>query len=115
MSFIVKIEDGAGTRYATTNRALHWRSVSRRDRAGEFSFTIPATAAEADTMTVRRIARCYAEMGGTLVEVGAGIIDKRELVGSYDEQDIIELSGNDLLYGLTNKTCLLYTSPSPRD
>lgn len=99
MRFWIDIENSAGTKQGSgpITAALHWRSVKRLDRAGEFSFEMPVTDSGASLVVSQRVARCYAVIGGAVAEVGAGVIDLISVRIGEDGQPLLVVSGPDLL------------------
>ncbi len=99
MRFWIDIENSSGTRQGSgpITAALNWRSTRRLDRAGEFSFEMPATDSRASLVTARRVARCKAVINGAVVEVGAGIIDTISTRVGDDGLPMLVVSGPDLL------------------
>lgn len=84
--------------------ATDWKSVPRLDRAGDFSFKMPASDPRAALIQPRRYVRCYGLVGGTMTEIGAGIVDDIKVVGGTGPT-MLEVSGNDLLRELNWRTC----------
>ena len=76
-TFRIDIENSSGNRLGSgpITSAAQWTYTARMDKAGEFSFRMPATDAQASIVQRKRIARAWALVGGAWVEVGAGIID----------------------------------------
>lgn len=105
MRFWVDIEDASGNKQGSgpISSALRWRSVRRLDRAGEFSFELPATDIEASLVSPRRVARCYAVIDGAVTEVGAGTIDSITIRLS-EGGPLMVVSGPDLLGELRRAT-----------
>lgn len=99
MRFWIDVEDASGVRQGAgpVTAALYWRSVRRLDRAGEFSFEMPATDSWASLVTARRVARCKAIIAGAVVEVGAGIVDSIATRIGEDGAPMLVVSGPDLL------------------
>ena len=99
MRFWIDIENAAGVRQGDGPIAsgLSWRSVRRLDRAGEFSFEMPATDLRKSLVTARRVARCYAVIDGAAMEIGAGTIDSISVRINDDGQPLLVVSGPDLL------------------
>lgn len=106
MRFWIDVEDASGVKQGSgpIAAALHWRSVKRLDRAGEFSFEMPATDSRASLVTSRRVARCYAIINGAVAEVGAGTIDSVSVRIPEDGQPLLVVGGPDLLGELRRPT-----------
>ena len=99
MRFWIDIENISGEKQGEGPiwSALHWRSVKRLDRAGEFSFEMPATDKRSSLVQSRRVARCYAVINGVVTEVGAGRIDSISVRVPEDGHPLLVVSGPDLL------------------
>jgi len=99
MRFWIDIENANGDKQGGGPiwSALHWRSVKRLNRAGEFSFEMPATDRRSSLVQSRRVARCYAVIDGVVTEVGAGRIDSISVRVAEDGQPLLVVSGPDLL------------------
>ncbi len=99
MRFWIDVENSAGTRQGSgpITAALNWRSVRRLDRAGEFSFEMPATDSKASLVTARRVVRCKTIINGAVAEVGAGIVDTISTRIGSDGLPMLVVSGPDLL------------------
>ena len=99
MRFWIDIENASGDKQGGGPiwSALHWRSVKRLDRAGEFSFEVPATDRRSSLVQSRYVARCFAVIDGVVTEVGAGRIDSISVRVAEDGQPLLVVSGPDLL------------------
>jgi len=118
LTFFIDIEDGSGNRLGSgpITSAAQWTYTARMDRAGEFSFSLPATDAQAGIVQRKRIARAYALVGGAWTEVGAGIIDNIVRRPQADGTVLLDVSGADLLRELTYRSVRnlkLYSGGSP--
>ena len=78
LAFWVDIESRTGDRttYGPLHQIQSWSQVSRVDRAGEFSVTMPLTP-RAAAIAEKTILHCYAMIDGydSPVNVGSGIVD----------------------------------------
>lgn len=99
MRFWIDIENATGDKQGSgpISSALNWRSVKRLDRAGEFSFEVPATDSTAALVKSRHVARCYAIVDGAVMEIGAGMVDSISVRVPTDGQPLLVVSGPDLL------------------
>ena len=77
--------------------ASGWTSTSRMDRAGTFSFEMPASDSKRSLIEPLRIVRCYATVAGSWQEVGAGVVDLIETAIDDSGQAILRVSGADLV------------------
>ncbi len=102
--FWIDIEDAAGNHLGSGPiiTATSWESSLRLDAAGSFRFTMPASDPKSALLLRKRIARCYTERDGALVEVGAGIIDSVEK--QIGNPTMLTVSGPDLLAELGTRT-----------
>jgi hypothetical protein len=100
----VVISDSAGTVYGDgpITTLVGWQSVKRLDRAGAFSFQMPATDPRADLCRPFRIATCYGMVGGRVTELGSGIIAHKQL--QPGRPSYLQVSGDDLLRELAQRT-----------
>jgi len=80
MSFWIEIEKPYGTKKVGPIRtAKHWQNIKRLDRAGEFSFEMPAADSKIEIfrdLDARYYARCYTIRNGEVHEQGCGIIEE---------------------------------------
>lgn len=101
-AYWINVESASGVAYGDGPivTARRWQSVARLDRAGTFSFEMPASDPRAALLVAKRRVRCFGLVGGVLTEIGAGIIDKIEVkFGSGGLT--LTVSGDDLLRELT--------------
>ena len=99
------ITDSAGSKYGAPIRTVaRWNNTARLDKMGTFSFEMPAGDSLAALLASKREAHCYDIIGGSVVEVGAGIIDKTEVVVAPQRSTMLRVSGGDLLRELTYRT-----------
>lgn len=86
--------------------AVSWRNVSRLDRAGEFSFEMPASDPRSALLAAKRIVRCYGQMvaGEAITELGAGVIDSITVRPQKDGSAMLAVAGGDLLRELTYRS-----------
>lgn len=78
-----------------------WRYTARFDRAGSIAFTYDASDPIAQHVTNTRIARAYALLNGVWTEVGAGIIDDKQVLPQADGRVTVQASGLDLMRELS--------------
>jgi len=106
LTFYIDIENSTGTRYGSgpITSAARWTYTARMDRAGEFSFSFPATDTQASIVQRKRVARAWALVGGVWTDVGAGIIDNIVRRPQADGTVWLEVSGSDLLRELTYRS-----------
>ncbi|MCX6786851.1 MAG: hypothetical protein NTU85_03520 [Candidatus Kaiserbacteria bacterium] len=94
----VDIETSTGVRLGAgpITTATSWRSTRRLDGVGDFTTSLPWAEPRVGLIQVKRVARCFDFAGGTLLEVGAGIIQRR---GGHagSGAGTLEVSGADLL------------------
>ena len=104
--FYVDIEDSNGNKLGSGPLASvqAWRYTARFDRAGTIDFTMVASDPQASIVQNHRIARAYAHIDGSWVEVGAGRIDKIDTIPGNDGRVNLRVSGLDLLVELTDKS-----------
>ena len=99
MSWRIDVLDSSGTVLGAgpITSALSWESTARMDRAGVFSFEMPASDAKASLIEPLRIVRCYATVAGAWVEVGAGVVERIETQIGEDGGVTLNVSGADLV------------------
>lgn len=114
-NFWIDIEDISGVKLGEgpVISATFWESTLMLDRAGTFKFSIPAGDARAKVVQPKRIARCYTRVQERLTEIGAGIIDKIELGVDAQGQAVLNVSGDDMLRDLTNRSVRSLECVSP--
>lgn len=102
-NFWIDVENAAGIKQGDGPiiSAEYWESVVRLDRAGTFSFSMPASDNRAAIVQPKLVARCYARVQDNVTEIGAGIIDKITLTIGAQGQTMLVVSGDDLLRELT--------------
>jgi hypothetical protein len=100
--------------------ASEWSYTSRLDRAGSFTFTMPASDPKAATIERKRVVRAYADLGeegaAQRVVVGSGIVDQIVRFPQPDGSVLLTVSGDDLLRELTYRSVLnlkLYLGGNP--
>lgn len=105
-NFWIDVENASGIKQGDGPiiSAEYWESVVRMDRAGSFSFSMPASDTRAVIVQPKLIARCYARVQDNVTEIGAGIIDKITLTVGAQGQTMLVVSGDDLLRELTNRS-----------
>lgn len=106
MKFWIDIEDGAGNKYGDgpIDSALSWETNRRLDRAGAFSFAMPAADPRAAMLQKKRIARCYGLLDGAVTEIGSGTIDKIGAAADGIGPVMLEVSGADQLRELSTRS-----------
>ena len=112
MKMWIDVEDASGTRYGDgpIRTATEWTSTRRLDRAGEFSFTMPASDPRlvcsdgTNLLQHKRVVRCWAADEHGIREKGAGIIDTIEWTVDAGGATMLTVSGSDLLRELANRT-----------
>lgn len=106
MNIWIDIEDASGQRYGDgpITTATEWRSTRRLDRAGTFSFQMPAADPRAQYLAHKRIVRCWTVDGNGLRELGAGVIERISIQRPADGATMLEISGDDLLRELAHRT-----------
>ncbi|MCB0136473.1 MAG: hypothetical protein KDD75_15320, partial [Caldilineaceae bacterium] len=88
--------------------AAGWESTARMDRAGTFSFEMPASDSKSSLVEPLRIVRCYALVGGAWTEVGAGVVERIETQIGDDGGVTLRVSGSDMLALLSNFSPIQY-------
>jgi photosystem II stability/assembly factor-like uncharacterized protein len=83
---------------------IEWTVTKRIDRAGAFSFTLPASADAAELVQIKRSCNIYAHMGSGYTYVGGGIIDSVEHTIAADGTVLLKVAGDDNLRELTYRT-----------
>lgn len=106
MDFFVDIESSTGTKYGDgpITSASQWQYTARMDKAGDFSFTMSASDAQAAQVLRKRVVRAWARVGGVWTEVGAGIIDNIVRTPQANGTVLLQVSGADLLRELTYRS-----------
>ena len=82
----------------------NWTVTRRIDRAGSFSFTLPAEDDKASIVASKLTAQIYANIGGAWRNVGGGVIDNIERIVNPDGTISLRVSGDDDLRELTYRT-----------
>lgn len=108
----IDVENASGTRYGDgpIRTATSWTSTRRLDRAGEFSFTMPASDPRllcsdgTALLQHKRVVRCWAADADGIREKGAGIIDTIEWNVDASGATMLTVAGSDLLRELANRT-----------
>lgn len=106
MNFWIDIEDSSGTKYGSgpIRSATFWRTPRRMDKAGEFSFEMPAADPKAAIVQNSRIAHCWAIVDGVVTDMGSGRIDSKVDSIRTDGTVMLIVSGSDLLRELTDRS-----------
>lgn len=81
-----------------------WTVTKRIDRAGSFSFTMPASADAAELVQIKRSCNIYARLSSGYTYVGGGIIDSVERTIAADGTVVLKVAGDDNLRELTTRT-----------
>lgn len=109
MRFWIDVTDSDGVRYGQgpITTATRWTNTARMDRAGTFSFEMPAGDPKTAMVQAKREAHCYTLVDGAVTEVGAGIIDRIEVLDQPGGRGpMLRVSGDDLLRELAYRTVL---------
>lgn len=93
-------KQGSGPLTAITD----WTVTKRIDRAGSFSFTMPAEADAAGIVQAKRSCKIYARVGNAYQYVGGGVIDSITHVVNTDGTVALRVAGDDELRELTYRT-----------
>lgn len=95
---LVDIETLAGAKqgYGPITSATNWQATARLNRAGEFSFSMPATDSMAQYVRPKSYARCWHADGSGMRCLGYGRIERVELRES-EQGPLLDVSGMDLL------------------
>jgi len=83
--------------------AQGWSSTVRLDRAGSFSFQVPASDPQTALLTAKRVVKCYELQNNKVTLVGTGIIQTRRIAPGSGGS-VLEIAGSDLLGMLTTRT-----------
>ncbi len=104
MRFWINVETAAGVVVGDGPivSATYWRHAPRLDAAGEWEFQLPASDPKAALLTNKRVVRCYGIVGGAVTELGAGVIDRHEIV--LGQPTMLRVSGLDLLCELSRRS-----------
>ena len=93
-----------------------WSSTAKMDRAGSFSFELPANSPNVSNISRKRIVRCYAVLESGTVEVGSGIIDSISYNVEENGTVMMVVAGDDMARELTYRSVLnlaLQSSSAP--
>jgi hypothetical protein len=106
MRFWIDITDSDGVKYGDGPivMATRWQNTARMDRAGTFTFTMPAADPKAAVVAESRLAYCYSLLDGVVTQMGAGIIKQVALQLQAAGAPILVVSGEDLLSELAART-----------
>lgn len=101
---LIDILDGSGQKLGSGPivTCLDWRQTARLNRAGEFSFSMPAADSRAAECRPKRFARCWLADGAGLRQIGMGRIE-RVGVRETDTGPMLDVSGVDLLGELADR------------
>lgn len=105
---LIYIEDSNGVRLGAgpIASATGWRHHGEMNRAGSFSFGMPAADPKASHVRAFRWARAWVADGTGLREVGKGRITQRRRVMGPDGQPMLEVSGPDQVDELADRIVL---------
>lgn len=105
-NYWVDIEDSSGARIGRGPlRATNFRHNAQLSASGDFSFTVYGSDPNLSALGEKRVAVCkYIDRNGALQTFGGGVIDKITRVIEADGRLVINVSGNDLVRELTNRT-----------
>lgn len=105
-NYWVDIEDSSGARIGRGPlRATNFRHNAQLSASGDFSFTVYGSDPNLSALGEKRVAICkYIDRSGALQTFGGGVIDKITRVIEADGRLVINVSGNDLVRELTNRT-----------
>jgi hypothetical protein len=108
IGFYINVEDSSGNVVGEGPiiSAEGWTYTARMDRAGSFSFSMPANDTKAELITKKAVVRAWCFVGGLWTEVGAGIVDNIQKVVNNDGSVTLNVSGDDLLRELTYRSVL---------
>lgn len=100
MNYWIDLEDSNGVKqgFGPIASAQAWTHTAALDRAGTFSFTMPADDPRRNNLAVKRIARCWTVDNGALKHLGAGIINDISLRVDAEGLPVVTVSGDDLLH-----------------
>jgi hypothetical protein len=107
INFYIDIEDSAGTKLGPgpIDSAAKWTYTARLDKAGNFSFEMPAQDPNAQLVQRKRKARAWAMLReGVWTEVGAGLVDNIQRKPDEDGLVWLVVSGDDELRELANRS-----------
>lgn len=102
----IDIENSSGTVQGSgpITSASFWESTAEMDRAGSFSFAMPAADGKASLIQERYVARCYALLNSTWTEIGAGVIDDISLDVGADGEAVLAVSGMGIARELSQRS-----------
>lgn len=104
---LIDILDGSGQKLGSGPivTCLDWRQTARLNRAGEFSFSMPAADSRAAECRPKRFARGWLADGAGLRQIGMGRIE-RVGVRETEQGPVLDVSGVDLLVELADRLML---------
>jgi hypothetical protein len=104
MKFWIEISSSTGIKYGELHNVSDWSSDIALDKAGKFSFTMPASDPKVSIVLSKRVAICYTYFGGVQTEIGAGVIDEKitDIDPTGNPTGTLTISGSDLLRELSN-------------
>ena len=103
MNFWVDIESTAGVKQGTgpLSTVQSWIFTPAMDQAGTFQFTVSAADPKASLIQNKYVARCWGLIAGVITDLGAGIIDKVQIVIDSTGSPFLTVSGNDIMRELS--------------
>lgn len=106
MSWRIDVLDNSGAVVGSgpITSASSWENTTRLDRAGTIAFEMPASDDKASLIEPLRIVRCYATVGGSWQEVGAGVVERIETAIDESGLALLRVSGADLVGLLAHVT-----------
>src|SRR4051812_24835932 len=96
ISFYIDVESSSGTKLGSgpITSASTWKYTARMDKAGSFSFAMPASDPKASNLARKLKVRGWALINNVWTEVGAGIIDNVQRTPAADGKVTIVVSGD---------------------
>ena len=106
IAFLIDVEDANGNKLGggPITSAANWTYTARMDRAGSFSFAMPASDSQATLIQKKRRVRAWALLNSTWTEVGAGIIDQIDRSPGADGTTTLVVAGDDEIRELTQRS-----------
>jgi hypothetical protein len=110
MSWFIDVYTTAGVKIGSgpITSATMWESTSRMDRAGVFSFALPAADDKSTLLQALRVVRCSAQVDGSYQVIGSGVIESITTSIGDDGRIMLAVSGVDLLGELSWRTTNRY-------
>lgn len=105
MALFLDVLDASGNKLGAPITTLTgWQWVRRLDAAGTVSCSLPAADRNSALLQYKRRMRCWSMDEHGVVEHGAGIIDQITVRPQVDGPTMLEVTGDDLLRELVNRT-----------